>query len=189
MVIECLLCLSIYISLKYPSLILILCHVEKHWSRILFVTVFLRTQIVSLFLLQPPLFRVKLSRRRTRKKMTSDVIWFGDSGYDPLALWSLLCFEINICICEVYFYFSKNTDFLKIFNLDFMYINFFLWSFLPFFLLFGGLISGNLKKGKPKQCSECVTGMGSFATRLYLLIFQFLPWKEIWLILNSIRGE
>lgn len=80
MVIECLLCLSIYISLKYPSLILILCHVEKHWSRILFVTVFLRTQIVSLFLLQPPLFRVELSRRRTRKKMTSDVIWFGDSG-------------------------------------------------------------------------------------------------------------
>ena len=35
---------------------------------------------MSLFLLQPPLFRVELSRRRTRKKMTSGVIWVGDSG-------------------------------------------------------------------------------------------------------------
>lgn len=77
---ECLLCLSIYVSLKSPSLSLILCHVENHWPKILFVIIFLRTQIVSLFLLQSPLFRVELSRRRTRKKITSDVIWFGDSG-------------------------------------------------------------------------------------------------------------
>lgn len=77
---ECLLCLSIYVSLKSPSLSLILCHVENHWLKILFVIIFLRTQIVSLFLLQSPLFRVELSRRRTRKKITSDVIWFGDSG-------------------------------------------------------------------------------------------------------------
>lgn len=41
---------------------------------------FWETQIVSLFLLQSPLFRVELSWRRIGKKMTSDVIWFGDSG-------------------------------------------------------------------------------------------------------------
>lgn len=119
----------------------------------------------------------------------AESICFGDSEYDPLALQSLLCFKINICICEVYFYLRKNTDFLKIFNLDFMYILFFLGSFLLFFSYFFGVWFQEIWKKETKQCSECVTGMGSFATRLCLLIIQFLTWKEIWLILNSVRGE